>query len=195
MSKRRDVIAATGIATVLAGVLGGCGLLPGSNGTTPVTTPVVSTPAETPSAPVTPSVTPSTTPSTVPAVKATGQLSLHKGNLVSKALSGTCAVVSGKPTITLADHKNDFFGTVDVTIVLVADGGAVKALTADLGEDDELITRKMVFPAAGSSAHLVVSGATYRIAGSMMTYENESKSGSPIPYNVTATCAKSDWLN
>jgi hypothetical protein len=196
MSKRTVVVAATGVATVLAAGLAGCGLLPGSTPTGSTPTQAVSTAAPTPSASVTPTIsatTPSSPPSVAP-VKAAGQLSFHKANLVSKALVGTCAVVAGKPTVTLADHKNDFYSTVDLTIVLAADGGDVKTLAGDLGEDGELITRTLAHPATGTSAHLVESGGVYRISGNLMAYENGSKTGSLIPYNLTATCAKSDWI-
>jgi hypothetical protein len=130
----------------------------------------------------------------MPVVKATGRLSLYKANLVSKALVGTCSVVAGKPTVTLADHKNDFFTTVDLVIVLAADGGDVESLVGTFGEDQELVTRKMVHPEKGTSAHLSTSGAEYRISGNTMMYEDDAKSGSLIPYNLTAKCAKSDWL-
>ncbi len=195
MSKRTAVVAATGMATLLAAGLGGCALVPSSGSASPIPTQAVSTPATTPSASVTPSVTPSKTPSTAPAIKATGRLSFHKANLVSKALVGTCTVVAGKPTVTLADHKNDFFTTVDLVIVLAADGGEVASLLGTFGEDQEkLATRRMTHPEKGTSAHLSTSGGEYRISGNAMLYEGEAKTGSLIPYNITAKCAKSDWL-
>jgi len=197
MSKQTAVVAATGLATVLAAALGGCGLLPGSSPTRSLPTQTVSTPT-TPSVSMTPSVSatsPSATPSTVVTVKATGRLSFHKANLVSKALVGTCTVVAGKPTITLADHKNDFYTTVDLVIVLAADGGDVVSIVGNFGEDQEkLVTRKMVHPDKGTSAHLSASGGAYNITGNAMLYEGDAKTGSLIPYNISATCAKSDWL-
>jgi hypothetical protein len=198
MSKRTAVVAATGMATVLAAGLGGCGLLPGSAPTNSVPTQAVSTPAATPSATVTPSVSAtsaSATPTVAPVVKATGQLTFFKSNLVSKAFAGTCAVVGGKPTVTLADHKNDFYNTVDLTIVLVADGGEVASIAGAFGEDSEkLVTRTLVHPDKGTSAHLVVSGGEYRISGNGMLYEDGSKNGTLIPYSIIAKCAKSDWI-
>lgn len=181
---------------MLAAGLAGCGLLAGSGPTSSMPTQSVSTPATTGSAAVTPSVsvTPSVTPSAVPVVTAKGQLSFYKSNLVSKALAGTCAVVAGKPTVVLSDRHNDFFSTVDLTLVFAADGGDVASLAGKLGEDNELITRELVHPAKGTSAHLVASGGVYRISGNVMAYENGSKDGSLIPYSLTATCSRSDWL-
>ena len=198
MSKHTAVVAATGLATVLAAALGGCGLLPGSSPTGSLPTKAVSTPATTPSVSMTPSVSatsPSATPSTVAAVKAAGRLTFHKANLVSKALVGTCTVVAGKPTVTLADHKNDFYSTVDLAIVLAADGGDVASIVGTFGEDQEkLATRTMVHPDKGTSAHLSTSGGEYRISGNAMLYEGDAKTGSLIPYSIVATCARSDWL-
>ena len=158
----------------------------------------VPAPATTPPVSVTPSVSatsPSATPSTVAAAKATGRLTFHKANLVSKALAGTCAVVEGKPTVTLADHKNDFYSTVDLVIVLAADGGDVVSVVGKFGEDQEkLVTRTMVHPEKGTSAHLSVSGGEYSIRGNAQLYEGEAKTGSLIPYIISATCASSDWL-
>lgn len=197
MSKRTAVVAATGVATVLAAGLAGCGLQPGSGPTPAVPSQTVSTPAVTPSASVTPSVSvtsPSATP-TAALVKATGQLTFFKSNLVSKAFTGTCAVVGGKPTVTLADHKNDFYNTVDLTIVLVADGGDVASIAGAFGEEGEkLVTRTLVHPDKGTSAKLVASGGKYRISGNGMLYENGSKNGTLIPYSIIAKCAKGDWI-
>ena len=58
--------------------------------------------------------------------------------------------------MTLADHKNDFYTTVDLTIVLVADGGDVASIAGGFGEDARSWSRrKMVHPDKGTSAHLV----------------------------------------
>jgi hypothetical protein len=195
-SKRTAVVAATGMATVLAAGLVGCGLV-GSPSAHPVPTQSVSTPAGTPSESVTPSVSvtsASATPTAPPAVKATGRLTFFKSNLVSKSFVGTCAVVGGKPTVTLADHKNDFYTTVDLTIVLASDGGDVASIAGDFGEDSELITRTLKVPDKGTSAHLVTSGGEYRISGDAMLFEDGSKTGSLIPYSIIAKCAKSDWI-
>lgn len=196
MSKRTAALAVTGMATVLAAGLAGCGLLPGSSPTRPASpTQAVSTPA-TPSASVTPTVS-ATTPSSPPSValvKATGQLSFYKSNVVSKALVGTCVVVAGKPTVALADHKNDFYTSVDLSIVLADDGGDVESITGDFGEDSELITWKLVHPAKGTSAKLVQSGGEYRISGKAMLYESDTTSGTLVPYSIIAKCASSGWL-
>lgn len=196
MSTRTSVGAATGMAIVLTTGFTGCTLFAPSPATPAPSQ--VATSAATPSSPATPTVSPtsaSASPSTAAAVKATGQLSLYKNNLVTKAFTGTCVVAAGKPTVTLADHKNDFFGTVDLTIVLSADGGDVASITGALGEDSELITRKLAHPDKGTSAELVTSGGVYRISGKLMAYENDAKTGTLIPYSIVATCATSDWLS
>ena len=128
-------------------------------------------------------------------MEATGQLSFYKSNLVSKNLVGTCAVVAGAPTVTLADHRNDFYTTVDLTAALSADGGAVTSIAGDFGEDSELITWRLAHPAKGTSAKLAVSDGEYRISGKAMLYESDSKTGALVPYTLTAACAESDWLD
>jgi hypothetical protein len=194
MSTRTKVGAATGMAIVLTTGLAGCTLFAANPATSP--TPSQASSAATSSSPATPTVSPtspSASPSTV-VVKATGQLSLYKNNLVTKAFTGTCAVVGGKPTVTLADHSNDFYGTVDLTIVLSSDGGEVASIAGAFGEDSELITRTLVHPAKGTSALLVTSGGVYRISGKVMVYEDGAKTGTLIAYSITAKCSSSSWL-
>lgn len=198
MSKRTAVLGATGMATVLAVGIAGCGLLPGSPPTRSAPTQVAAT-STTPSASATPTPTASTTsasatPSAVAPVKATGQLTFYKNNLVSKALVGTCTVVAGTPTVTLADDRNDFYTTVDLTIVLADDGGEVTSIAGDFGEDSELITWKLVHPVKGTSAHVVASGGEYRISGKASLIEGDAKTGTLVPYSITVKCAKSNWL-
>ncbi|MGV8910183.1 MAG: hypothetical protein ACOH1Y_14475 [Propionicimonas sp.] len=195
MSTRTGVGVATGMAIVLTTGLTGCTLFTGSPATSPAPSPVLSSAAST--RPATPTVSPtSASPSPSPAepVDATGQLSLYKNNLVTKAFEGTCEVAKGEPTVTLADHSNDFYGTVDLTIVLSADGGKVVSIAGTFGEDSELITRKLVHPDKGTSAVLVTSGAGYRISGKLMVFEDGAKTGTLIPYSIVAKCASSDWL-
>lgn len=188
-----------GAAILVAAGLSGCAL-PGSAVAPPPPSPGVSvtTPAVTPAtaSPTPTTVSPTPTPSS-PAVKATGRMNLYK-NLVSKTLAGTCELKAGKPVVTLADPKNDFFGTVDVVVTLAEDGGAVKSISADFGEDSELITRKLSYEdsprAAGTSAVLVTSGGTYTITGKAMMFEDAATTGSLIPFSITAKCASGDWL-
>jgi hypothetical protein len=195
MSTRTNVGTATGLALVLTTGLAGCTLFAANPATSPVPSQTGS--AGTSSSPATPTGSP-TSPSATPsnaAVKATGQLSLYKNNLVTKAFTGTCVVAKGKPTVTLADHSNDFYGTVDLSIVLNADGGEVASIAGAFGEDSELITRTLVHPVKGTSALLVTSGGVYRISGKLMVYEDGAKSGTLIPYSITAKCASRDWLS
>ena len=196
MRNRTAVAATTGIAIVLATGLAGCAPVPGNTSGSPTPTQVVTVPP-TPSGSVTPSVSatsPSAPPSAPEAADATGQLSLFSKNLVTKTFVGTCAVSDGTPTVTLADHSNDFYGTVDLVVVLDADAGKVVGITGAFGEDAELITRKLAHPVKGTSAKLVAAGGAYRVSGKLMVYENEAKTGSLIPFNLTAKCASSDWL-
>jgi len=185
------------MAIVLTTGFTGCTLFTGAPATSPAPTRASSVTTSTPSATATPTVSatsPSASPSTVVPVKATGRLSLYKSNLVTKALVGTCVVVDGKPTVTLADHKNDFYGTVDLTVVLSADGGEVASIAGAFGEDSELHTWKLVHPAKGTSAELVTSGGVYRISGKLMAYVDGATTGDLLPYSLTATCASSGWL-
>ena len=196
MINRTAIAATTGIAIALATGFAGCSPTPGNISGSPAPTQVVTVPP-TSSGSTTPTVTPtspSASSSAPEPAEATGQLSLYSKNLVSKTLVGTCAVTNGKPTVTLADHNNDFYGTVDLAVVLDADGGEVASIAGAFGEDAELITRKLTHPTKGTSATLVNSGGAYRISGKLTVYENEAKTGSLIPFNLTAKCASSDWL-
>ncbi len=123
-------------------------------------------------------------------------MKFYEGNLVSDRLTGTCASTGSGPTLRVKDKKNDFFETVDVTVVLTADRASVQSVTAALGEDSEGVTRKLTYasPAAsGETATLVVSGQTYKIAGQALMYEDGARTGSLIPYSLTVTCASQAW--
>ena len=140
------------------------------------------------------SATASATATSGPAVKATGSLKLFAN--ASKKLTGSCPNKAGAPTLTVADKKNDFFQTVDVTLVLTAGKKSVASITIDLGEDSELITRKLTYnagqPASGTSAKLAVRGATYTVAGTLASAENGSPAGT-MPVILTVACAGTSW--
>jgi hypothetical protein len=161
---------------------------------TPSPTPTPSA-SRTPSATVTPTRTPASTPSK-PAAKGTGSMTLFS-NAVSNAFVSTCTTVKGSPTIVLTDNNNDFFGTVDLTLVLNFAASAVASIDGEFGEDSEGITRKLAFsaarPAKGASAVLTTTGMTYKVAGKAMVYEDGAQQGSLIPYSITAKCASVDW--
>jgi hypothetical protein len=130
-------------------------------------------------------------------VNATGQMSLYK-NVVSKNFTGSCTRVAGVPTLNLSDQDNDFFGTVAVAVVLAADEGSVTSVKANLGEDSEGITRRLVYQdapkAKGTSAKLVAGGGTdFMVTGTALVYEDASKSGSLIPFSVSVVCAGVNW--
>ena len=122
---------AAAVITGSAAVLGmtGCGQVPPTGASTiavpaspsaspsepsPSTSESASSPPATPTTPTTP--TPSLSATAGPQVKATGTLKLFA--VASKKLAGTCVETGGVPVLKLADHKNDFFNTVDVALVL-----------------------------------------------------------------------------
>lgn len=157
-------------------------------------------PSETPSASSTASAsgTPSasatsTAPSTT-GVKATGSLTLYSD--ASSKLTGTCRTVAGAPRITVADRSNEFFGTIDATLVLAARRTTVSRLTIALGEDSELITRTLDYtaaqPAQGTSVALTGKGSTFTVSGKLTNTENGRVAGT-IPVKLTVTCAGSKW--
>lgn len=156
------------------------------------------TPSESSSPRTTPSTssssTPSSTPSDKPAVKAKGSLTLYSE--ASKKLAGTCATKSGVPTLTVADRSNDFFGTIDATMVLSARRTTVAKLTIALGEDSESIVRTISYnaaqPAKGTSLELTGKGATFTAKGKLSNTENGQPAGT-MPVTLTITCASTNW--
>ncbi len=152
------------------------------------------TPSESGSPSTTPSSTPSSTPSDKPGVKATGSLALYSE--ASKKLAGTCATKSGVPTLTVADRANDFFGTIDTTMVLSARRTTVSKLSISLGEDSESIVRTISYdaaqPAKGTSLDLTGKGATFTAKGKLSNTENGQPAGT-IPVTLTITCASTNW--
>lgn len=190
------VVAAGGLAVPLTACAPSPGIIP--------TPPTVVSPSRTdtpspmkPSSPTAsgaPSSTAASTPSANAAAKAAGSLALY--GEVSTKMAGTCQVVDGVPTLTLADHNNEFFGTVDLVVELTPGRDAVASLTAQLGEDSELIKRRITYdaakPAKGTSAKLAVSGDTYKLSGKARNVEDGTDAGT-IPIAITATCARTDW--
>ncbi len=164
----------------------------------PVETITPSATPRTPSVPATPTATP--TPGSTqapPASKATGSLALFAP--VTTVLAGRCETKSGAPTVTLADHKNDFYGTVDVTLVLKSGKAAVDSVDITFGEDSEGFTWKLSYdsaaPAAGTSAKLAVSGSTYKVSGKVKALETRKgkKLEEVLPFTLVAKCAGSQW--
>jgi len=118
---------------------------------------------------------------------------LTYSNLVSDQLSGTCQTTKDAPTFALADAKNDFYGTVDVVVVLKAGREAVTSLRADFGEDFEGTPRKLTHPDTGTSASVSAKGSTYTVKGKIRMYEGKSKKGTLVPFTVTVTCDGDNW--
>ncbi len=194
------------IAAAVTAALAGCAKTPPVLDPPPTAVPAPSsaepspsgsasaTPSESSSPSTTPSSSPSSTPSDKPAVKATGSLALYSE--ASKKLAGTCATKSGVPTLTVADRANDFFGTIDATMVLSARRTTVSKLTIALGEDSESIVRTISYNAAqptkGTSLELTGKGATFTAKGKLSNTENGKPAGT-MPVTLTITCASTDW--
>ncbi len=173
---------------------------PSPSSTPPVTTEPTQSPTDVPTE--SPSVTPTTatptatstaTPTAAPeGVKATGSM-LTYSNLVSDQLTGTCRTTKDVPTFTLSDANNDFYGTVDIVVVLKAGRGAVTSLRSDFGEDFEGTSRRLIHPDTGSSATVSAKGSTYTVTGKALMYEGSSKKGILVPFTITVTCAGDNW--
>ncbi|MCA0295396.1 MAG: lipoprotein LpqH [Actinobacteria bacterium] len=168
----------------------------------PVETITPSAPTRTPSSTATSTATSSAsqtataTPSPA-SVKASGSLTMYAE--VTKKLTGTCGTKNGASTITLADHANDFYGTVDATIVLKAGKAAVDSVAVAFGEDSEGFTWKLSYDSAktasGTSAKLASAGNTYTVSGKLKAVE--TRKGKTIeevlPFKVVAKCAGAQW--
>ena len=193
----RTALAVLGIG--LAVGLSGCGTGEGVDFTPkPVVTITPSTPSPSSTATQSPtaSQSPTNSPSATPAVKASGSLTFFKANLVSDTFKGTCRTAGEAPTISLADSKNDFYGTVELEIVLDRAKKQVASIAGDFGEDSELITRQIAYnsakPAKGTSAALKTSGNTYTITGKAEMFEDGTATD-PIPFTIKAKCARTGW--
>lgn len=143
---------------------------------------------------ITGSATPQETPTSTPGVKATGSLTLFTE--ASTSMTGTCRTSSGEPTLTVADHRNDFFGTVEATLLLSARRTTVTKLTIELGEDSELVTRRLSYdaarPGAGSSVDLTGKGSAFTVSGKLTAIANGKAAGT-IPVKLIITCSGGDW--
>lgn len=194
----RTALAVLGIGVAVG--LSACGTGGGGDFTPkPVVTITPSAPSPSPSTPTpspTATETPTNTPTTTPAVKARGSLTFFKQNLVSDTFTGTCRTVAGEPTIKLADPKNDFYGVVELEIVLGGDRKSVATIEGDFGEDSESITRRIAYtaakPAKGTSATLKTSGNTHTITGKAEMFE-DGRATDPIPFTIKAKCARAGW--
>jgi len=121
---------------------------------------------------------------------------LFYANPVSDKLTGTCTI--GEPlTITLADAKNDFYTSVDLTVVISPANYQVTSVSVILGEDAEEGTHNMSFsaaaPVAGTSATLAGSGPDYKVTGVVQDQETRhgKTTASLIPFTIKAICKTS----
>lgn len=114
-------------------------------------------------------------------------------NEVTSRFSGTCTV-GDTIKIAVADQANDFYGTVDLSVVLDADATRVASILSIFGEDTESITREISYsgdaPAKGTSAKLTTAGTRYKISGTGLVVEtrNGKDSSRLIPYSLDLTC-------
>ncbi len=96
----------------------------------------------------------------------------------------------------MTDRSNDFFGTIDATLVLSAQRTTVSTLTIRLGEDPESIARRLSYNAAqpgkGTSVDLTRKGATFIAKGKLTNTENGKAAGT-MPVTLTITCASTNW--
>lgn len=143
------------------------------------------------------SATPSQTPTVNEGVKAKGSMSIYAE--VSKALKGTCQTADGGPTITLADHANEFFQAVDATVVLDDSRKSVVDVQVTFAEDSEGFAWELAYvsadPVEDTSATVKTSGSTYTISGKLQATETrKSKTRTDIvPFTIVAKCASTDW--
>ena len=178
-----------GIALAVS-TLSGCGMLDWGSKFAPSMAPYSPPPSAGATA-ATPMPTPTPSPS-VPSVPATGSM-LFFANPVTDKLTGTCAV-GESVTIVLADHKNDFYSTVDVTVVIDPATLTVASVSTITGEDGEEGTHNMSFtaaaPVAGTSARLVGTGPDYKITGTMQDLEtrHSKQTMTLIPFTIKANC-------
>lgn len=189
----RSAAALLGVG-VAATSLTGCGVLDwGSRlAPTPAPSPTVQ-PSLAPTS-ATPTPTPSVSPTETPTVtqKASGSLRFY-GNVVSDAMSGSCAA-AGPLTVSLVDHKNDFYSTVDVVAVIDTENHLVTSVAINTGEDSEGGIHKMSYSAAapvtGTSARVTGSGPTYKLTGTLQ--DQDSPHGKAvtnlIPFTLQVTC-------
>jgi hypothetical protein len=114
-------------------------------------------------------------------------------NPVTDKFTGTCTTTEPL-TIVLADHQNDFYGTVDATVVIDSTTLQVASVSATFGKDSEEITRDLTYsgtaPVTGTSAVLTGSGPDYKISGTAQAVEDRrgKKSSRLIPYIIEVVC-------
>lgn len=189
--------AAATLGTGLAVSLAACATASPAFTPKPVVTVSPSAPPK-PSSPTTSASSPTPAASATKAsVKATGRLALFMP--VTTALAGTCRTAGGASTITLADHKNDFYQTVDATVVLDAARKSVRSVDVAFGEDTEGFTWKLEYrsskPVKGTSAKLATSGRTHTVSGKLRAVERrgDDTRTEVLPFKLVAKCAAADW--
>lgn len=154
------------------------------------------TPSATPSAPptVSSSASPSPAGSSTPAAvsKATGSLQFFQ-MAVSKKLVGVCSK-SSNLSITLSDPKNDFYESLDLTVLIDPMQSQVISVTGDLGADSEGFTWHLSYdstaPAAGTSANVTGSDRGYTISGVLASAQTRhgKTTTQNLPFTLKAIC-------
>jgi hypothetical protein len=184
----RSVGLAAGV-TVALSTLTGCDLLNWGSQFAPTPAPTSARPSPSPTP--TPSVV---APTEVESVKATGSL-VFNSFAVSEAMTGTCTTADPM-TVTLSDPKNDFYHSVDVTVVIDKANLELDSVSIITGADSEGGVHKVTYsttaPADGTSARLIGSGPDYEITGTMT--DQDSPHGKPttnlIPVVIKVRCAR-----
>ncbi len=132
-----------------------------------------------------PSPSPTSSPSVVAptqaeSVKATGSLQFN-GFGVSEVMTGTCTTADPM-TVTLRDPKNEFYSTVDATVIIDKANLELDSVSIITGADGEggihKVTYSVSAPVEGTSARLTGSGPDYQISGTMT--DQDSPHGKPV---------------
>jgi hypothetical protein len=122
----------------------------------------------------------SQSPTVVATMKASGSLQFNAFP-VSEAMRGTCTKTDPM-TVTLSDAKNDFYQTVDASVVIDKANLELVSVSIITGADGEGGVHKVNYvaasPGAGTSAKLVGSGADFQISGTME--DQDSPHGKPV---------------
>ncbi|PKQ31779.1 MAG: hypothetical protein CVT62_08105 [Actinobacteria bacterium HGW-Actinobacteria-2] len=183
----RTVGLAAGLTVALTS-LTGCDFFNWGSQFAPTPAPTSARPSPSP----TPTPTPVVTPTEAESVTATGSLEFNSFP-VSEVMTGTCT--TGDPlTSTLSDPKNDFYSTVDMTVVIDKTNLELVSVSIITGADSEGGVHKIVYdataPLAGTSARLTGAGPDYQISGTMA--DQDSPHGKPvtnlIPVVVKVRC-------
>ncbi len=170
----RAVGLAAGLSVALT-TLTGCDFFNWGSQFAPTPAPTSARPSPSPTP--TPSVV---TPTEAESVKATGSLQFNSFP-VSEVMTGSCTTADPM-TVTLSDPKNDFYSTVDVTVIIDKANLELDSVAIITGADAEGGIHKVTYattaPVEGTSARLIGAGPGYEITGTMA--DQDSPHGKPV---------------